>query len=244
MQGWRSDGLGLWVVLFLSPRSGAERFRSQRPLGLTGGGAERVTRQLPPGINSGGSAAPAADTSRDPHALSHAAEPRHAVSDPPARHSLRHAWTETLGPALTSHALFSRLLKVPASHRGLPGPSPPAVGSPWLPLHPSQLCPLHPTTPTPMPSQSAVQVPSDVCVCSAAQVVPTHPLLSFQMARGSLVLLVWLLLVATLSATLGLGMPVSTDSRPIKRAKGVRPEDQPGTKDGSLSPWWGAGACP
>lgn len=86
----------------LSPRNGAERFRSQRPLGLTGGGAERVTRQLPPGINSGGSATPAAVTSRDPRALPLAAELRHAVSDPPARHSTprldRDTWTCTDQP--------------------------------------------------------------------------------------------------------------------------------------------------
>lgn len=95
----------------LLPGSG---FRSLRPLGLAGGGAERVTRQLPRGINSGGSAAPAADTSRDPRALPHAAALRHAVSDPPIRHATpgpRHP-----GPAPTSHARFPPLLKVPAPH--------------------------------------------------------------------------------------------------------------------------------
>lgn len=77
--------------------------------------------------------------------------------------------------------------------------------------------------------------------------VSTRSLLSFQMARGSALLLAWLLLAATLSATLGLGVPVSADDRrPLKRTKGVRREDQPGAKDGSFSPQqgWGGGEGP
>lgn len=42
------------------------------------------------------------------------------------------------------------------------------------------------------------------------------------MARGSVILLGWLLLVVTLSATLGLGMPVSTDRKRRLRVSDLR----------------------
>lgn len=47
------------------------------------------------------------------------------------------------------------------------------------------------------------------------------------MAKGSALLLAWLLLAATLSSTLGLGVPVSAeDRRSLKRTKGVSLEQR------------------
>lgn len=184
-----------------------------------------MTRQLPPGINSGGSESLAADTSRDPRALLHAAA---LCCERPARLPL-HATPEPRDTRTCTDQPHP-IPTTPQGNRAPPRLVRPESSCSWSPVPaPAPLTALSPSPATPTPSLRSPQPTWPPHACS------THPLLSFQMARSSVLLLAWLLLAATLSATLGLGMPVSARDQYVKH------EDQPGAKNGSFSPWqrWG-----
>lgn len=216
------------------------------PSGLRGGGGNRasdVTAQLRPRrINTQATAAPGADTSRDPGRCALPASlsprPRHAVSSPgPTRRDP----TGRPDPATPRDPPTPRRVSDapgPTAAQGTVCPRPPQLAASPFPAFPLQsaLKPVDaPGAAAPLPLVPCLlpghRLPgaSQTTRCSSPSVAGTPPTragprsdlrprcaappppLPLQMRRGGALLLASLLLAGTLSATPGLGSPVSAE---------------------------------